>query len=127
MKEHKTILLAEMDEFIGNEIRRYFESKNYFIYPTVEKGEDLLIQAKILSPSLIITDTNLKGHLDGIEAISRLRQDCKIPYIFITSFDDDVRLIKSYFLEPICLIQKPISLINLNFSFDRANSRLELV
>ena len=126
MKEQKTILIAEVDQGIGSEIKKYFESQGYYIHSILSTGEDLLVQARVLQPSLIITDTRLNGHIDGIEAISRLGQELMIPYIFITSFDDDIRLIKSYFLQPVCLIQKPISINNLNVSFDKFNLTLEL-
>ena len=109
MKEQKTILIAEVEQGIGCEIKEYFESQGYYVHSILHTGEDLLVQAKVLQPSLIITDTRLNGHIDGIEAISRLEQELTIPYIFITSFDDDIRLIKSYYLQPVCLIQKPIT------------------
>jgi DNA-binding response OmpR family regulator len=127
MNEQKTILMAEVDQVIGNEVKKYFESQGYYIYPILTNGEDLLIQAKVLQPSLIILDTRLNGHIDGIEAISRLKQEFDIPYIFITSFDDDIRLIKSYYLQPICLIQKPINLMNLNLSFSKVRLKLASV
>ena len=127
MNERNTILIAEVDQVIGNEVKKYYESQSYYVYPILTTGEELLVQAKVLQPSLIISDTRLNGSIDGIEAISRLGQELNIPYIFITSFDDDIRLIKSYYLQPICLIQKPINLMNLNLSFNKVNLRLAAV
>lgn len=119
MKKKKTIVIAEVDKVIARKVKRHFEMQDYFVYPIITTGDDLLAQCKILQPSLIITDTRLNGTLDGIEAISRLELEMNIPYIFITRFDDDIRLIKSYFLKPLCLIQNPINLTNLKVSSDR--------
>ncbi len=84
-------------------------------------------QVKLLNPSLIITDINLNGQLDGIEAIARLESNYKIPYIFITAFDDFSRLITSYYLNPISIIRKPIDQTNLYESVEKAQLHLELV
>ncbi|MBZ0200657.1 MAG: response regulator [Ignavibacteriaceae bacterium] len=119
MKKQRTILIAEVDRNVARKIKRHFEMHDYYIYPILTTGDDLLVQSKILQPSLIIADTRLNGTIDGIEAISRLEQEINIPYIFITRFDDDIRLIKSYYLKPVCLIQNPINLMNLNVSSDR--------
>jgi DNA-binding response OmpR family regulator len=127
MNEGKRILIAEVDQGVGNEVKEYFESQGYLVNSILTTGEELLIQAKVLQPDLIITDTRLNGYIDGIEAISRLEQNLTIPYIFITSFDDDIRLIKSYFLRPLCLIQNPINLRNLDVSFSRISLHSELL
>jgi len=127
MNNGKRILIAEVDRGVGNEVKEYFESQGYIVNSILTTGEELLIQAKVLQPDLIITDTRLNGYIDGIEAISRLEQDLTIPYIVITSFDDDIRLIKSYFLRPLCLIQNPINLRNLDTSFSRITLHPELV
>ncbi|MEJ2617256.1 MAG: response regulator, partial [Ignavibacteriaceae bacterium] len=92
MKEPMTILIAEVDTKIVNQLENYLIPLGHKVYPTVTCGEDLMEQVKILNPSLIITDINLHGQLDGIEAIARLESIYKIPYIFITAFDDFSRL-----------------------------------
>ena len=125
MNRQKTILIAEVDQIIARQIKKYFESLGYYVYPVVSTGEELLAEAKDLKPSLIIIDTKLNGHIDGVEAIYRLGQESNIPYIFITSSDEDVGLIKSYFLQPLFLIQRPISLINLDVSFNNLNLEME--
>ena len=82
---------------------------DYEIYPVISSGEKLIEQAILLNPSLIVTNTNLNGQLDGIEAISRLEEMTAINYIFITANDDYNRLISSYYLHPIDIIKTPIN------------------
>ncbi len=113
MADQKTTLIAEVDLDVATEIKIYLASLNYEVYPIISKGEDLLETAKSIHPSLIITDINLCGQLDGIEAIARLEEELKIPYIFITAYDDYSRLITSYFLDPVSLIRTPIEHANL--------------
>jgi DNA-binding NarL/FixJ family response regulator len=107
------VLIAEMDMKIASEIRNYLSSLGHTVYPIVSKGEDLLESALFKQPTYIITDLYLAGQFDGIEAMARLGEIFKIPYIFITSFDDYSRLITSYSLDPVSLICKPIERDNL--------------
>jgi DNA-binding NtrC family response regulator len=127
MNLQKTILIAELDTVVALEIKHYLESLDFKVLPIVSKGEDLMEMAKILDPSLIITDINLLGQLDGIEAIARLEGKYKIPYIFIIAADDYSRLIDSYYLNPISLIKKPIKFNDLVKSISKADEYLETV
>ena len=113
MFNKKTSLIAEADFIIASEIKMYLSSLNFQVYPVISKGEELIEAALSVHPALIITDINLDGQLDGVEAIARMEEILKIPYIFITAYDDYSRLITSYYLNPLSLIKKPIDQNNL--------------
>ena len=102
------ILIAEDDSIIALDIRKYLEKLGYEISDVVCKGEELLAKARKLKPALIISDINLKGELDGIEAIARLSEYSPIPYIFVTAYDDYKRVVEIYHLEPLAFLKKPI-------------------
>lgn len=119
MENEITSLIAETDINIAGEIRDYLSSLGHTVYPVVTKGEDLLKEALFKQPTYIIADLYLAGQYDGIEAMARLGEIFKIPYIFITSFDDYCRLITSYCLDPVSLICKPIRRDNLIQSISR--------
>ena len=127
MKESMSILIAEIDTKIVSQLENYLIPLGHKVYPAVASGEDLMEQVKILNPSLIITDINLNGQLDGIEAIARLESSYKIPYIFITAFDDFSRLINSYYLDPVSIIKKPVDQTNLRECIDKVHLYAELV
>ena len=127
MKESMKILIAEVDTKIVSQLKNYLVPLGHKVYPAVARGEDLMEQVKLLNPSLIITDINLNGQLDGIEAIARLESIYKIPYIFITSFDDFSRLINSYYLNPVSIIKNPVDQANLRECIDKVQLNLELV
>ncbi len=119
MADQKTSLIAEVDLEVANEIEIYLASLDYKVYPIISKGEEIMEAALSIHPSLIITDINLDGQLDGIEAIARLEEVLNISYIFITTYDDYSRLITSYYLNPLGLIRKPIDHNNLVKSFSK--------
>ncbi len=121
------ILIAETDSKVVTQLNYCLASFGHKVFPVVTTGEDLMEQVKLLNPSLIITDINLNGQLDGIEAIARLESSYKVPYIFITAFDDFSRLINSYYLNPVSIIRKPIDQTNLYESVEKAQLQFELV
>ncbi len=127
MKESISILIAEVDTEISTKLKNYLSSVGHKVFPVVTSGEDLMDQAKLLNPSLIISDINLNGQLDGIEAIARLGSANDIPYIFITAYDDYSRLINSYYLNPVSLIRKPIDQMDLKACIEKAFLQPELV
>ena len=114
-----TALIAEMDMKIACEIRDYVSALGHMVFPIVSRGEDLLEAGLFKQPTYIITDLYLTGQFDGIEAMARLEEIFRIPYIFITSYDDYSRLINSYSLDPVSLICKPIEHDNLVLSVSR--------
>ena len=97
----KKILIAEDDKIIALDIKKYLTSLGYSVYDVVHEGETLLKRARKDLPALIISDISLQGELDGIEAISRLSEDYKIPYIFITGYSDYKRVVEIYHLKPV--------------------------
>lgn len=127
MNESMRILLAEVDTGIAMHLKNYLNSFGHKVFPVVTSGEDLMEQVKLLNPSLIITDIDLNGQMDGIEAIARLRCKDEVPYIFITANDDYSSLISSYNLNPVCLIKKPIDQLDLYASIEKAQLQPELV
>ena len=101
----KTAIIAESDLIVAADIEDYLITLGYDVYPIITKGEDLIDKVILLNPFIIITDINLNGQLDGIEAIARLEETLNINYIFITAYDDYSRLINSYYLHPVGLIK----------------------
>ena len=109
MEKDDEILIAEDDFIIALDIRKYLEKLGYNISDVVCRGEELLAKAKLKKPALIISDINLQGELDGIEAIARLSENSSIPYIFVTAFDDYKRVVEIYHLDPLAFLKKPIN------------------
>jgi len=108
MQNDLRILIGEDDLLIAKSIKIFFEKKGFKVTNIAQSGEELVTKALYDYPSVIVTDITLKGQIDGIEAISRISEIVKIPYIFITGFKEYISIIKSYNLDPIKIFIKPI-------------------
>jgi two-component SAPR family response regulator len=114
MKTAGKIIIAEDEATIALDIRFLVEDLGYEVIGIVKRGEDLIEIVSRNEPSLIIADINLQGELDGIEALARIREKWKIPFIFITAYKDFERIIEIYNLNPCHLIYKPYDKNQLN-------------
>ncbi len=118
--EKRKILICEDELITAINIKQFLEKKDFFVYDPVTSGRELMERATDYFPSLIISDITLKGELDGIEAISRISELVKIPYIFITGYPEYMSLIDSYFLKPVNTFVKPLDLNKLYLSLSKS-------
>jgi len=137
------ILLLEDDQFIANQIVKYFKLKNHEVFHFID-GETLLSSFEILQIADIgIFDINVPI-LNGIETLKAMhKMDIYKPTIFLTALSDvehikDAYLVgcedyirKPFYLEELelrihKLINQSIRKIQLNslFSFDFVDTRL---
>lgn len=108
MAENHPILIAE-DEFMLSMLLEHILKQNgYENLHFVKTGEDAVDKAKEVNPSLILMDIFLEGTIDGIDAVTQIREFSRVPVIYITGNSD--YLTKSRALDSGCstYILKPI-------------------
>ncbi|MBR5682707.1 MAG: response regulator transcription factor [Ruminococcus sp.] len=113
-----TILLAEDDETLNNNIKIALESEGYSV-----KAVRTAAAAEAAAPhaDLIILDVMLPDG-NGIELCKRLRKKVNTPVIFLTSCDDEADIVRGLDSGGDDYITKPFRLREL-FSRIRANLR----
>lgn len=82
----KTILIAEDDETVRNNLEIILSSNNFQVY-TASDGIECLKAASEIAPDLIISDIMMPG-INGTELLEKLRNDSlysSIPFIFLTA------------------------------------------
>ena len=104
------LILGEDDLITAKSLNQSFEKNGLKVLKIVQSGEELITAALNEFPSIIIADINLKGEIDGIEAISRISEILKIPYIFITGYQEYLSVIRSYGLNPHSIFSKPVEI-----------------
>jgi len=112
------ILLCEDDLIFAMSLKNFLEQRGYELHKITSSGEDLIYASLLYAPSLIIADITLKGELDGIEAMARIEEIKKIPFIYITGHSEYLSLINSYNLSPLRVFIKPIDMNELADTID---------
>jgi len=101
------ILIAEDERIVAEDIKRSLERFGYEISAIVASGQAAIKKAKEGNPDLVLMDIVLEGALDGIEAAQEIRNQFKIPVVFLTAYADEHTLLRAKLAEPYGYIMKP--------------------
>ncbi len=88
MKSEDTIFLVDDDRNILVSVSMALEAEGFNV-ETFNDGEAGLNGILEKSPDLVVLDIKMP-RMDGIEVLSKLREDSAVPVIFLTSKDDEV-------------------------------------
>ncbi|HEV2593341.1 MAG TPA: response regulator, partial [Gaiellaceae bacterium] len=81
-------LVIEDDEAIGSLVATYLERDGFGVV-WERTGNAGLAAAERIDPSIVVLDVGLPD-LDGFEVCRRLRQESRLPILFLTARDDEV-------------------------------------
>ena len=79
-------------------------------------GDEAIRIATTESPDLVLMDIRLKGDMDGIEAVTEIRQKISTSVIYLTGNSDRVNYERALKTEFIDLITKPFTISDLTKS-----------
>lgn len=80
----------------------------------VKSGEELLEISKSEPPDLIVTDINLKGKINGMEAAKIIISELDIPVLFLTGIDDNSLRAEAKKISSCEIVTKPFNPGTLN-------------
>lgn len=103
----KRILLVEDEVITAMLMRRQLMRLGLAVIEHVTTGEDAVIQAEQLRPDVILMDIQLAGEMDGIEASQRIRENVKIPVIFVTGYENPSVRERAQATRPLGYLIKP--------------------
>ena len=81
-------------------------------------GDEAIKLAVTHSPNLLLMDIRLKGEMDGIEAVTSIKQKIKTSVIYLTGNSDKVNYERARETEFIDLITKPFTISDLTQSIN---------
>jgi CheY-like chemotaxis protein len=96
------ILIVEDDMIIAMDIQERLESFGDSVPTIVTTGEEAISKTPELKPDLIIMDIGLKGSMNGIETVEKIRENFKIPVIYLTGNSD---LLKQTNITDPCIVK----------------------
>lgn len=121
MSRKLRILLIEDEKLIAKNLKEILEKFNYevvAIHSTAEEAYETLFDDNI---DLIISDIEIKGLVDGIDASKVFQDIYNLPIIFITAYSDDEKIHRASRLENMVgYLVKPIKLEELKALIEMA-------
>jgi len=114
-----TILLVEDESIEAMDIKRTLESFDYQVPYVASSGQEAIDKALELKPDLILMDIILKGKVDGIDAVSEIK-NLDIPVIYLTAHSEDSTIERAKLTGPYGYIIKPYDQIELKYAIELA-------
>ena len=103
------VLIVE-DCFIQSTVlKKILESENFGVTAVCRSADEALNEVSKKKPDLILMDIYLKGDMNGVQAVKKIREKLEIPVIFITAFNDSDLFNDIQTIINSELLQKPVS------------------
>ena len=83
--KHKNIIIVEDEMIIALSIKRWLEPLGIKVIDIVGTGEEAIKVVEKKEIDLIIMDIALRGGLDRISTIEKIKSISDIPFIFLTA------------------------------------------
>ena len=106
MEKYK-ILIVEDDTVFANATKTRLLEMGYLVSDTVTSAEDAIRSVRDDPPDLVLMDIVLNGEMDGIDAVSQIRQISDVPILYVTGYVNDELLHKAKLTFPLGYVCKP--------------------
>lgn len=116
----KSILICETEAIVALDLQQMLEGMEYEAPIIVSTGEEAVKAACSMSPSLVLTEVQLSGTLDGVAAASLIRSRMDVPIVYVTCHADDATLLRVRATRPYGFLLKPFSTRQLQVTIDLA-------
>ena len=101
------VLVVEDERIVAKDIMRTLTALGYSVVGVAHSGEEALDKARSLSPSLVLMDISMPGHVDGIQAAQLVTEELNVPVVYLTAFSDVATLDRAKRSEPFGYLLKP--------------------
>lgn len=101
------LLIVEDEAFIALEIKDRLQRMGYEVCGILSRGEEAVQKVAELRPDLVLMDVCLKGEMTGVEAAALIRENCRIPIVYLTSHADEDTLERAKRTDPYGYLLKP--------------------
>lgn len=114
------VLVVEDESIVSKDIQHSLKKLGYTIVGAAATGEKAYELAVTLSPDIILMDIMLKGDMNGIEAVEKIKEEIDVPIIYLTAYADKSTLEKAKITEPYGYIIKPFKDVDLHTTIEMA-------
>lgn len=103
------VLIVEDDSLLSLVEERLLIRLGYNVVEKAETGKEAIKKTKEFNPDIILMDISLKGEMDGIETMGRIRKFSNVPVIFLSGNSDKHNMEQARKLNMVDYLVKPIS------------------
>jgi len=101
------LLIVEDDVLLASALQELLSDSGFDVVGTAGSAAAALSLAKDQNPQLALIDICLVGPIDGIELACRLRDEYRIPTIFLSGLADPEARERALMAQPLGYLRKP--------------------
>lgn len=114
------VLVVEDEDAIAEDIMELLESFDCEVVGRAASVDGVLDLVEAEEPDLVLMDIVLDGDGDGIDAAMKIREESKVPVVFLTGYSDAALLERAKQSEPYGYLVKPFKEIDLRTTVEMA-------
>jgi CheY-like chemotaxis protein len=116
----KKILIVEDEVILAVDLECSLKEMGCCVVGCFINGEEAMPLLAQDRPDIVFIDINLSGGLNGIEISKRIKEEYGIPIVFMTGNTDDITLHKAGELDPVGILKKPMTDLQLSSILEKA-------
>lgn len=115
-----SILIVEDDPVIAADLTFIMQDLGYSPFPPMRNAADVMLMLRNTQPDCIILDVNIEGKMDGIELAEKIKNEFRLPIIFLTAHHDRNTIERIKKIQPSAYLVKPIEVHTLQTTIELA-------
>lgn len=116
MHSEKKILIVEDDMIISLVVENMVKELGYSVVGKAVSGEEAIKIAKEEQPDILLMDIRLKGDMDGIDTVAKIKESINPKVIYLTGNSDRLNFERAKDTDFADLIVKPFTIGDLDKS-----------
>lgn len=107
----KQILIVEDDLILSLLLEKKIQQMGYAIAANVSSGNEAVRIIREKKPDLVLMDIKLSEDMDGVEAITQIRDFTDAPVIYLTGNSDETTRRRAHASRPVAYTVKPVDML----------------
>jgi len=120
-ENNKRVLIVEDDKLLALVEGRLISKLGYEVVGEASTGEEAIELTSELNPDILVVDITLKGKMDGIEAVEKIRHYSSIPVIYLSGNSDKFNFERAKKTRFVSYLVKPITRDQLEKPLEQAS------
>lgn len=120
------VFVVEDEMIVALDIKSRLQRFGYDVVGTAHSGETALLQIGELLPDVVLLDVSLQTSMDGVEVAARVREQLRIPIVYLTAYSDDALIKRMQVTEPFAYVLKPFEDVEVHAALQIATMRHKL-
>jgi PAS domain S-box-containing protein len=101
------VWIVEDESIVAIDLKKRLQARGYDVLGISSYAEDAIEKVRQHKPDIVLMDIVLKGEMDGITASGVIKEEMRIPVVYLTAYADNQTIDRAKVTEPYGYIIKP--------------------